>query len=77
MKMYGFRLKFHWSLLLGSNQQYSVIGSENGLAPIRQQAIIWTNDGIGYWCIYASLDLNELNSIVPADGLATADDQLY
>ena len=25
------------------------------------QAIIWTNDGLIYWCIYASLSLNELN----------------
>ena len=25
----------------GSNEQYSIIGSENGLAPIRWQAIIW------------------------------------
>ena len=25
--------------------QYSSIGSDNGLAPARQQAIIWTNDG--------------------------------
>ena len=32
----------------------------NSLAPIRQQAIIWTNDGLVYWHIYASLDLNEL-----------------
>ena len=31
MKMYEFRLKS--------------IGSDNGLAPIRRQAIIWTNDG--------------------------------
>ena len=29
----------------GSNQQYSSIGSDNGLVPIRRQAIIWTNDG--------------------------------
>ena len=28
--------------------------------PVRQQAIIWTNDGLAYWCIYASLRLNEL-----------------
>ena len=27
-----------------SNQQYSSIGSDNGLAPTRWQAIIWTND---------------------------------
>ena len=30
--------------------------------PTRQQAIIRTNDGLVYWCIYASLCLNELNS---------------
>ena len=29
----------------GSNQQYASIGSDNGLAPSRRQAIIWTNDG--------------------------------
>ena len=41
MKMFEFRLKFHWSLFL----KYSSIGSDNGLAPTRRQAIIWTNDG--------------------------------
>ena len=29
----------------GSIWQYSSIGSGNGLAPTRRQAIIWTNDG--------------------------------
>ena len=29
----------------GSNEQYSSIGSDNGLAPARRQAIIWNNDG--------------------------------
>ena len=29
----------------GSNKQYSSIGSGNGLAPTKQQAIIWTNYG--------------------------------
>ena len=29
--------------------------------PIRRQAIIWTNDGLDWWRIYASLHLNELN----------------
>ena len=28
----------------GSNLNYSSIGSDNGLAPTRRQAIIWTND---------------------------------
>ena len=27
------------------NQQYSSIGSDNGMALTRQQAIIWSNDG--------------------------------
>ena len=42
MKMYEFRLKFHWSLF---NEQYSSINSDNGLEPSRRQAIIWSNDG--------------------------------
>ena len=29
----------------GSNEQYYSISSDNGLAPSRRQAIIWTNDG--------------------------------
>ena len=29
----------------GLIKQYSSIGSDNGLAPARRQAIIWTNDG--------------------------------
>ena len=29
----------------GPEKQYSNIGSDNGLAPTRQQVIIWTNDG--------------------------------
>ena len=30
----------------GTNYQYPSIGPDNGLAPTRQQAIIWTNDGL-------------------------------
>ena len=33
----------------GSNRQWYSIGSDNGLAPIRRQAIIWTNDGLCWW----------------------------
>ena len=29
----------------GSNYQYSIIGPDDGLAPTRRHAIIWTNDG--------------------------------
>ena len=32
----------------------------NDLTPTRQQAIFWTNDGLGYRRICASLGLNEL-----------------
>ena len=28
------------------NFRYTIIGLENGLAPIRRQAIIWANDGL-------------------------------
>ena len=38
------------------------IGSDNGLTPVRRQAIIWINDGPVYWHIYASLGLTELNT---------------
>ena len=60
MKMLEFRLQFHWIMFLGSNWQYSRIGSDNGLAPIRRQAIIWTNDDPVQRRIYASLGLNGL-----------------
>ena len=45
MKMYEFRLFIEFCSQ-GSNYQYSSIGSDNGLAPARRQAIIWTNDGL-------------------------------
>ena len=42
------RLNFYWDFSevcsLGSNQEYSSIGSDNGLVPTRWKAIIWTND---------------------------------
>ena len=59
MEMFWFPLIFQ-VYSEGSNWQYISIGLDNGLAPNRRQAIIWTNDGLIYWCIYASLGLNEL-----------------
>ena len=50
----------------GSNWQYASIGSDNGSAPNRRQAIIWTNDDLGYRCINASLGLTELTLNVRA-----------
>ena len=40
LKMYEFGLRFHWGLFLGSKWQYSHIGSDNGQAPTRRQAIV-------------------------------------
>ena len=51
-KKFKFQLKFYWKLFLGSNWQYTSNGWDNGLAPNRLQAIISTNDGLVYWCIY-------------------------
>ena len=31
-----------------------------GLAPTRQQATTWTDEGLIYWHIYASLDLEDI-----------------
>ena len=60
IKMYEFQEKFTKVCSYRSNWQYSSIGSDNGLVPNRWQAIFWTNGGLVYWCIYASLGLNEL-----------------
>ena len=42
-------INFAWDFIevcsWGSNQQYPSIGLDNGLAPTRRQAIIWTIDG--------------------------------
>ena len=35
------------------------IGLDNGLAPNRLQAIIWTNADTIYWCIYVALEGDE------------------
>ena len=47
----------------GSNWQYSSIGSDNGSAPTRRQAIIWTNADPVYRRIYAALGGDELKLI--------------
>ena len=45
MEKYEFPFKFYWIFFPGPNQQYSNIGSDNGLAPAGRQAIIWSNGG--------------------------------
>ena len=65
MKMFKFWLNFTEVCSQGSNWQYSKIGSDNGLAPNKRQAIIWTNDALGCRRINASLGLNELRILTP------------
>ena len=45
---------------LGPNWQQPSTGLDNGLAPNRRQAIIWTNVGPIHWRIYAALGGDEL-----------------
>ena len=60
MKTVEFRFKSTEICFKGSNKQQATIGSGNGFALNRQQAIIWTNDGQVWCCIYmrhlASMD---------------------
>ena len=65
MKIFEILIQFDWRLFLMVQLtiKYS-IGSDNGLVPIRRQAITWTNDGLGWWRIHASLSLNELKAVV-------------
>ena len=57
-------LNFNWNFTevcsQGSNWQFSSIGSDNGLAPNRRQAVIWTNVVQGCRRIDVVLSLSEL-----------------
>ena len=57
IKTFEFQIKFHWNRPEGLIDS---IGADNGLVPNRRLAIIWNNDGMFYWCIYASLCFSEL-----------------
>ena len=59
-KRLEYQLEFHGSLSSGSNSEWFNDVSDNGVAPIRRQAIIWTDHGLICWHTYASLGLNEL-----------------
>ena len=59
-KLFDFKENFTDLCSLESNWQSGSIGSDNGLVPNGRQAIIWSNEGMFYWRIYTSLDLNEL-----------------
>ena len=60
MKIYEFRLRFHWSLFVRVQLTISIIGSDNGLAPTGQQAITWTNVDLDPCRHMASLGVKEL-----------------
>ena len=61
MKSFIFRFEIHWVCSQGSNWQYSNIGPDDGLAPARRQAIIWTNADPVHRLIYAALRGDGLN----------------
>ena len=61
LKIFEFRIKFHGNLFLRVQLTVS-IGSGNGLAPRRRQAITWTNADPVNRRIYAALGGDELNS---------------
>ena len=44
MKIVNFAYNFIEISSHSANWQYSIIGSDNGLVPSKQQAIIWTTD---------------------------------
>ena len=58
-KFLYFDLNFTELYFWGCNWQVH-IGLDNGLVLNRWPAIIWTNDDLVYWRIYASHDLNDL-----------------
>ena len=61
MNTFELLLRFHWILFLRVELTiFQHCGSDDGLALTRWQAIIWTNDGLIYWRICASLGLSEL-----------------
>ena len=60
MKIYGFRLKFHWSfpsiVQLAINQHWF----REGLGANQARRQFLTNDGLAHWRIYVSLGLRKL-----------------
>ena len=63
MKIHEFWLRFHWSLFPRVQLKHSSIGSCNGLAPNRQQAITWTNAYPVHWRVYAAFGVRRVKTI--------------
>ena len=55
------KLNFNETCSKESNWQSASIGPGSGLVPNRRQAIIWINDDLVYWRIYAAPGGYELN----------------
>ena len=65
MKMMYFDSNLNGICSNGFTLQHASNGSDNGLAPNRRQAIIWTNDLPVYWRIYALSGFSEMISVSP------------
>ena len=74
MKTFECQAMLYQMCSLGSNWRYVIIGPDNGLAPNRRQAIIWTNDGLFHWCIthICVTRPRRVNVFEPGDGLLTS-----
>ena len=67
MKTFEFKQNDTEICSLGSNSRYDSTGSDKGLVLNKWQAIIWSNVGMFYWHVYASLGLNVLTwMLVPS-----------
>ena len=74
MKIIEFQFKFNWNLFPGIQLKMNIIGLDNGLAPNRRQAIIWTNADPVDWRIYAALGDAELTHNKAVSGCKTLND---
>ena len=61
-KNIAFQFKFHLNMFPKANSQYGNIGSDNGLPSLISHYLI--QSGLVYWCIYASIGLNELPVLI-------------
>ena len=59
MKTFDFQIILRENSILQYKLRYVIIASDNGLAPIRHQTIIWTSDGLVYRCVCEPLGLSE------------------
>ena len=60
MDIFRFNFDLNWFPRIKSTKR-NRNGSDYGLAPNRRQAIIWTNERLVYWRIYASSDFSEFS----------------